>query len=93
MSSPWAFCPKGSVSKLIFTLPANAYATTNGGDAGTQNGGYCSGDISCDTQGYVAAVNAAGYGISEAGRAFQAGKQEYQKRAEEARSSASASGV
>ena len=36
-----------------------------------------------------AAVNAAGYGISEAGRAFQAGKQEYQKRAEEARSSAS----
>lgn len=38
-----------------------------------------------------AAVNAAGYGISEAGRAFQAGKQEYQKRAEEARSSAGAS--
>ena len=32
-----------------------------------------------------AAVNAAGYGISEAGRAFQAGKQKYQKRAEEAR--------
>ena len=40
-----------------------------------------------------AAVNAAGYGISEAGRAFQAGKQEYQKRAEEARSSASAGGM
>ena len=40
-----------------------------------------------------AAVNAAGYGISEAGRAFQAGKQEYQMRAEEARSSASASGM
>ena len=40
-----------------------------------------------------AAVNAAGYGISEAGRAFQAGKQEYQKRAEEARSSGSASGM
>ena len=36
-----------------------------------------------------AAVNAAGYGISEAGRAFQAGKQEYQKRAGEAGSSAS----
>lgn len=35
-----------------------------------------------------AAVNAAGYGISEAGRAFQAGKQEYQKRAEEARNAA-----
>ena len=32
-----------------------------------------------------AAVNAAGYGISEAGRAFQTGKQKYQKRAEEAR--------
>ena len=28
-----------------------------------------------------AAANAASYGISEAGRAFQAGKQEYQKRA------------
>lgn len=40
-----------------------------------------------------AAVNAAGYGISEAGRVFQAGKQEYQKRAEEARSSAGASGM
>ena len=35
-----------------------------------------------------AAVNAAGYGISEAGRAFQAGKQQYQKRAEEARNAA-----
>ena len=44
-----------------------------------------------------AAVNAAGYGISEAGRAFQAGKQKYQKRAEEARNAApsgeSASGM
>ena len=35
-----------------------------------------------------AAANAASYGISEAGRAFQAGKQQYQKRAEEARSAA-----
>ena len=35
-----------------------------------------------------AAVNAAGYGISEVGRAFQAGKQKYQKRAEEARNAA-----
>ena len=35
-----------------------------------------------------AAVNAASYGISEAGRAFQAGKQQYQKRAEEARNAA-----
>ncbi len=35
-----------------------------------------------------AAANAASYGISEAGRAFQAGKQQYQKRAEEARNAA-----
>lgn len=35
-----------------------------------------------------AAVNAANYGISEAGRAFQEGKQQYQKRAEEARNAA-----
>ena len=40
-----------------------------------------------------AAVNAAGYGISEAGKAFQAGKEQYQKRAEEARSSGNASGM
>ncbi len=38
-----------------------------------------------------AAVNAANYGISEAGRAFQAGKQQYQKRAEEARNAAQSS--
>ena len=38
-----------------------------------------------------AAVNAANYGISEAGRAFQAGKQQYQKRAEEARNAARSS--
>ncbi|WP_460881724.1 PKD domain-containing protein, partial [Pseudaeromonas pectinilytica] len=38
----------------------NPDATTNGGDAGWQNGGRCSGGILCDTQGYVAAVNAAG---------------------------------
>lgn len=37
-----------------------------------------------------AAVNAANYGISEAGKAFQAGKQQYQKRAEEARAEAQA---
>ena len=35
-----------------------------------------------------AAVNAANYGISEAGRAFRAGKQQYQKRAEQARNAA-----
>ena len=40
-----------------------------------------------------AAANAASYGISEAGRAFQAGKQEYRKRAGEAGSSAGASGM
>ncbi len=35
--------------------------TNNGGDAGTQNGGTCSGSSSCDTSGYVQAVNAAGW--------------------------------
>jgi len=35
-----------------------------------------------------AAVNAANYGISEAGRAFQEGRQQYQKRAEQARNAA-----
>ena len=38
-----------------------------------------------------AAAHAASYGISEAGRAFQAGKQQYQKRAEEARNAAQSS--
>lgn len=37
----------------------NPNNTVNGGSAGYQNGGYCTGDISCDTQGYVQAVNKA----------------------------------
>jgi hypothetical protein len=38
----------------------NPDGTTNGGRAGTQDGGSCGGTSACDTQGYVAAVNAAG---------------------------------
>lgn len=38
----------------------NPDPTTNGGSAGVQNGGTCSGGLSCDTAGYVAAANAAG---------------------------------
>ena len=34
--------------------------TTNGGDAGTANGGTCNDTTNCDTEKYVAAVNAAG---------------------------------
>ncbi len=35
--------------------------TKNGGNAGTQNGGACGGTSSCDTQGFVHAVNTAGW--------------------------------
>ena len=38
----------------------NPDPSTNGGSAGTQNGGSCTGGIACDTASYVAAVNAAG---------------------------------
>ena len=38
----------------------NTDSTTNGGNAGTQNGGICTGGIFCDTVGYVTAVNATG---------------------------------
>jgi hypothetical protein len=38
----------------------NPDSSTNGGSAGTQNGGTCSGGIDCDTASYVAAVNTAG---------------------------------
>ncbi len=37
----------------------NANSNTNGGDAGTQNGGTCTGS-DCDTQSFVQAVNATG---------------------------------
>jgi len=38
----------------------NPDSTTNGGDAGTQNGGSCIGGIACDTWSYVTAINAQG---------------------------------
>ena len=74
-SAPEWSCVKDNVTGLLWELHTddgglrdrvNTYswynpdATTNGGAAGTQNGGSCSGGISCDTQGYVVAVNAAG---------------------------------
>lgn len=37
----------------------NSDAATNGGAAGSANGGSCGGSAACDTQTYVAAVNAA----------------------------------
>lgn len=36
----------------------NPDAASNGGSAGTQNGGTCTGGIACDTASYVRAVNA-----------------------------------
>ena len=74
-SAPEWSCVKDNVTGLLWEIHTddgglrdkdNGYswynpdATTNGGDAGTQNGGSCRGGISCDTQGYVAAVNVAG---------------------------------
>lgn len=38
----------------------NPDASTNGGSAGTLNGGTCTGGIACDTQGFKDAVNAQG---------------------------------
>lgn len=38
----------------------NSDVTTNGGDEGTANGGDCVDDDNCDTEKFVAAVNAAG---------------------------------
>ena len=74
-SAPEWSCVKDNVTGLLWEIHTddgglrdkdNGYswynpdATTNGGDAGTQNGGSCSGGISCDTESYVATVNAAG---------------------------------
>lgn len=73
-ASEW-HCVKDNVTGLLWELHTNdgglrdknnTYSwynpvpSTNGGDAGIPNGGSCSGGISCDTQSYVAAVNAAG---------------------------------
>lgn len=38
----------------------NSNSATNGGNAGAQTGGTCTGGISCNTAAYVAAVNAVG---------------------------------
>jgi hypothetical protein len=38
----------------------NTDTTNNGGNAGTENGGTCSGGTGCDTQTYVTDVNAIG---------------------------------
>jgi hypothetical protein len=38
----------------------NPDSTTNGGNAGTKNGGSCTGGISCDTYSYVNKINALG---------------------------------
>lgn len=38
----------------------NPDPNTNGGDPGTQNGGSCTGEIDCDTEAYVQAVNLLG---------------------------------
>ncbi len=35
----------------------NSDSATNGGEAGTRNGGICAGDIFCDTESYAAAVS------------------------------------
>jgi hypothetical protein len=72
--TPWA-CVRDNVTGLVWEVKTdddglrdrdstytwyNEDATNNGGEAGTADGGYCSGGIDCDTAAYVAAVNAAG---------------------------------
>ena len=72
-ATEWS-CVKDNVTGLLWEIHTNdgglrdkdhTYSwynpdpATNGGDAGIQNGGSCSGS-NCDTQGYVDAVNAAG---------------------------------
>lgn len=67
----WA-CTRDNVTGLLWEVKtsdggvrdkANSFSwyntdkTSNGGDAGGQNKGTCSGGISCDTQGYTTAVN------------------------------------
>jgi hypothetical protein len=69
----WA-CTRDNVTGLIWEVKTadgglrdlnNTYSwynpdnTSNGGSAGTQNGGTCTGSISCDTEGYKTAVNTA----------------------------------
>ena len=73
-ATEWA-CVKDNVTGLLWEVHPddaglrdkdNTYSwynpddSSNGGGAGTANGGTCTGGISCDTQGYVQAVNAQG---------------------------------
>ncbi|MEZ7860957.1 MAG: DUF1566 domain-containing protein [Aeromonadaceae bacterium] len=73
-ATKWS-CVKDNVTGLLWEIHTddgglrdkdNTYSwynpdpATNGGLAGTQNGGQCGGGIPCDTESYVAAVNAAG---------------------------------
>jgi len=73
-ATEWS-CVKDNVTGLLWEIHTddgglrdknNTYSwynpdpATNGGITGTQDGGSCSGGIACDTQGYIAAVNAAG---------------------------------
>jgi len=73
-ATPWA-CVEDNVTGLIWEIKSddgglhdkdwtytwyNSSATTNGGSAGTANGGSCIDTTNCDTEKFVAAVNAAG---------------------------------
>ncbi len=73
-ANEWS-CVKDNVTGLIWEIHTNdgglrdkdntyswynSDATTNGGYAGTKNDGQCSGGISCDTEGYVTAINTTG---------------------------------
>lgn len=73
-ATPWN-CVRDNATGLIWEVKTddgalrdkdNTYSwyntdpATNGGAAGTANGGSCTGGIDCDTTAYVAAVNAAG---------------------------------
>jgi hypothetical protein len=73
-ATAWS-CVKDNVTGLIWEVKTqdgglhdfnweyswyNSNSKTNGGDAGLQNSGYCQGS-DCDTQSFVAAVNAKGW--------------------------------
>ena len=73
-ATSWA-CVRDNVTGLIWEVKTddgglrdkdntytwyNSDGSTNGGGAGTQNGGTCAGGINCDTYSYVQAVNSQG---------------------------------
>ncbi len=73
-TTPWD-CVRDNVTGLVWEVKTddgglrdklntytwyNADPATNGGSAGVQNGGSCTGGIDCDTQAYITAINAAG---------------------------------